>query len=365
MTLDWLDFSVEHMSKWFKLLPWDDLAEPTPHQKITHQFTNYIKNAASSQSHAMKMQEKPIFDQAIAVIAFQAYESTSAPERGRDLTIKSLAATIESLRRASFGRVTVGIFEEADFDIVQDTFHFLLQTLEPGIVHYPNKIVTQIGHMEVGYAVVSSNYAGGSFDNPPNMPRGTLMGLRDAFLYSELHESGRSRAMTTNMTSWLGSRVDWKYVYLTEPDTILQARPSALKSLKDQVDEGSVLFPHRLQPIPHESDLKEMAKDMYYVTDTEVPEILSLDPNNDGDACCDEQAGPDFKPGLPPNYEECGNFWYMCDFHEENKENRHRRLLHYKFMRLTCGTQIVSLAGSEHGRRCIPKKNASCHVLPY
>jgi hypothetical protein len=356
MTLDWLDFSVEHMSKWFKILRWP---ETIIHERITHQFTIYIKNAPD-QSYTM--QERPIFEDTIAVIAFQAYKSENEPEKGHDLTMKSLAATIESLRRAGFGRVTVSILEDSEFDVVQDAFRYLLQLLEPSRVYDPKEIVTQIGLMEVGFAVASSAYSRSLYVKT-NMPRATLMGLRDAFLYSELQESERSEAMTKNMTAWLGSKVDWKYVYLTEPDTILQARPSALKSLKAEVDKGSVLLPHRLQPIPHESDVKGMERTDRYVAETEVSEIISLDPNNGDDACCDEQAGPAFKPGKPPNYEECGNFWYLCGFYDKVKENRHRRLLPYKFIRLISGTEIVSIAGNEQGRRCIPKKNATCQDL--
>ena len=50
----------------------------------------------------------------IAVIAFQAYKH---PEQtmAHDLTVHSLAATIESLRRASFGRVVVSLLTVTDF----------------------------------------------------------------------------------------------------------------------------------------------------------------------------------------------------------------------------------------------------------
>ncbi|CAB9518881.1 expressed unknown protein [Seminavis robusta] len=364
MSLDWLDFGVEHMSKWWKMLEWDK-KDPIPFQKITSQFTNYIQKDANMS----QIQIDNTFQQTIAVIAFQAYKNDKDPSKAHDLSMKSLATTIESLRRAGFGRVTVSVLVEADFDIAQDAFYFLLQLLNPSKSYDSSKIVTQIGHMEVGFAVASPDYARTKVQKK-NMPKATLLGLKDAFEYSEIAGSNRTTAMTKNMTAWLGNKKDpsyWKYVYLTEPDTILQARPTALPQIKVELDKGSVLLPHRLQPIPHESDVRGMEKENLYVSEREFPEVIGLDPNNGNDVCCDEHAGADFKPGLPPYHAKCKSFWYQCGFGRkmQDKENRHVRLKPYKFIRLLGGTGIVSLAGSEHGRRCIPRKDSICRPPGY
>ncbi|CAB9518882.1 expressed unknown protein [Seminavis robusta] len=361
MTLDWMDFSVEHMSKWWKMLEWHNPHQPIPYQRITQQFTEYIQKDANMS----QIQIDNTFQQTIAVIAFQAYHNKRHPSKAHDLTMKSLAATIESLRRAGFGRVTVGILAEADYNLVQDTFQFLLQMLEPTKPHDPKELVKQIGHMEVGIAFGSSEHAKTKHESQ-NMPRATLLGLRDSFRYSEMTEGKRTNEMTSNMTAWLGNQRKpsfWQYVYLTEPDTILQARPSALPQLRAEVDMGSVLLPHRLQPIPHESDLRGMDREDLYVAEHDFPKVIGLDPNHHGDACCDEYIGKESRPGTLPHHRECKKqFWYQCGFgkKELEMENRHARLKPYKFIRLLGGTGIVSLAGSEHGRMCIPRKNGIC-----
>lgn len=45
---------------------------------------------------------------------------------------------------------------------------------------------------------------------------------------------------------WLGSgrdAEDCQYVYLTEPDTILQMRPSAMESIQNEMNNGDFLVP--------------------------------------------------------------------------------------------------------------------------
>ena len=355
-----MDMSVEHMSKWWKILQWEG-HDPIPYTKMTSQFKKYVQGAQqypAEASHAWR--------ETVAVVAFQAYTNKMYPERAHGLTYLSLAATLESLRRAGFGRVTVGVMVDSEIDCIRDAFKVLLDVLEPGNTHDSMNNITQIGHMEVGYARVSQEDAKTKILEK-NMPLAVLLGLKDAFTMSELPESERTPEMTQNMTSWLGNKQEpsyWKYVYLTEPDTILQTRPSTLAALKTEVDKGSVLLPHRLQPIPHESDVMGMSKEKNsFLFEEEFPEIFTLDPINSHDVCCDENAGQHFKPGRPPNYDTCGiRFWYTCGFAAKLKgiKNRHERLLPYKLFRMTGGTGIVSLAATEHGRRCIPKKNGIC-----
>ena len=47
-------------------------------------------------------------------------------------------------------------------------------------------------------------------------------------------------------SKWLGQHHDfeyWKYVWLTEPDSILNMNTNLLSSFKDSLDEGIALFP--------------------------------------------------------------------------------------------------------------------------
>ena len=360
MTLDWLDLGLEHMSKWWKTLKWTN-DDPIPYNKATSQFKKYMNASVH-----YPVEASPIFHETLAVIAFQSFHNGKFPERAQNLTYLSLAATVESLRRAGFGRVTVGIMVESDFDLIQDAFKVLLDMVEPENTHDSKDIVTQIGHMEVGYALVSAEHAK-TKKLSKNMPLGVLLGLKNAFAASELPDSNRTVQTTENMAMWIGNKQEpsyWKYVYLTEPDSILHTRPSTLAGLKAEVDKGSVLLPHRLQTMPHESDVVGMDKHKnLFLIQEEFPEVMNLDPINNHDACCDEKAGRDFKPGLPPYFDTCGQFWYACGFGRKlrGNEKRHERLTPYKLMRLSgTGTGLVSLAGSEQGRRCIPKKNGIC-----
>jgi hypothetical protein len=211
----------------------------------------------------------------------------------------------------------------------------------------------RIGHTEVGFVRAVTNVT--TRYVKVNMPKAAIEGLQQAF-------KGNFEFEETKL--WLGnhhnreSLLPWKYVYFTEPDTILQTRPWVLPQLVDALDEGFILVPHRLQPIPHESDVKGSDDKTKFVPAAgDLSVVMELDALG-GDVCCD--AGIE-KPGAS-NYPECGTFWYMCGFGKKGGDPfvDHERLLAYKFMRLRDGTGIVSLTGTEHGRRCNPGKNAVC-----
>jgi hypothetical protein len=150
-----------------------------------------------------------------------------------------------------------------------------------------------------------------------------------------------------------------------QPDSILQTRPGALPALKAEIDKGNVLLPHRWQPIPHESDVRGLDKGAaQFLWEEEFEEVLELDPIRNHDACCDENKGKEFKPGMPPYHAWCGKtrFWYTCGFLKHNREDpqKHARLKGYKFMRIVGGMEITTIAGNEHARRCIPRKEGVC-----
>ncbi|CAB9509380.1 expressed unknown protein [Seminavis robusta] len=282
---------------------------------------------------------------------------------GHKLTALSLAATVESLRRAGMGRVVVGVLEEDDVPMIKHAFRYVLDAVEPSNKKAGDDI-TKIGHMEVGYAFASTAFTKTNF-MPKNMPRATLMTLRDAMKYTEVPENDRSLGMAQNITAWLGTTQNpsyWQYIYLTEPDSILQTRQSSLKAIKAQVDMGAVVLPHRWQNLPHESDVRGMSpRKGKFLTEENFPEVLELNPT---DVCCDENAGRDYKPGVPPYYEKCntGPFWYLCGFDRRNRNdpNRHDRITKYGLIRFTQGSGIATIAGSNHGRRCFPKKGGVC-----
>lgn len=362
MTFDWLDFSVEHMSKWWGAMFVLDQDDPTMLITIARRFKDYARNIWLEISDRGEA-GTTVTNSTIVVIPFLPYLSEKNPSRGRELTVASLAATLASLLRAGMGRVVVFGYYEDDAQLVQKAFRFLRdgvcgtsgnQTLE-------SLPVSRIGPMEVNY-IRAKNPPFTNMDDPDiNMPKGALISLRRAFLDSH---NQRRRDL------WLGGprrTSRWKYVYLTEPDTILQARPSALQVLGHTLDKGLIVVPHRLQPVPHESDVNGTEVDRNRVLPSvgHFRKVFSLDVVGDSDACCDD--GVD-KPGMPPAFPKCGTFWWLCGFDSEEEDTgyrdpfqRHKRFMPYQLMRLQGGTGFVSLAGTEHGRRCMPMKKYECH----
>jgi hypothetical protein len=83
-----------------------------------------------------------------------------------------------------------------------------------------------------------------------------------------------------------------------------------------------------------------------------------------GDICCDDGIDKPVWDKKDDPGVECYLFWYQCGFLPEirkpglyDEEIKHRRLLNFTpLMRITDGTNIVSISGSEHARRCHPVK---------
>lgn len=345
MTLDYLDLSVEHLSKWWKILYFQ--RNQVAYDSIIYHLDQYIRRYDQFPTPI-----QPIFGNTLALIAFMPYGKKD-DERGFHLTVVSLAATLESLRRAQMGRVVVIGLLEDDKYFVRDAFRYLADTVP-------------FQHMEVTFVQGSLAYGYTKFDNI-NVPRAALYGVKEAFNISLMAVSERTEFQTQYMNEWFGDDREashWKYVYLTEPDSILQTRPSTLQAIKDEVDNGGIFAPHRLQPIPHESDLPYMGKQFYSLKDGDgFQSVVELDAHaGHHDVCCDEYSGKDFKPGLH-SFDNCGvGRWWACGFgrHKDNEDDPHMRLRPYQLMRLSKGTGLVTIAGTLHGRRCIAAKESVC-----
>lgn len=131
--------------------------------------------------------------------------------------------------QAGFGRVLVVGYEDGDSDFAQDAFTLLRG--QTSLNDNKQSPVTRIGNTEVAYVRATTEEVT-SKDTPINHVKGALTGLQHA-LKGEIEEK--------QMVEWLGSANDvsfWQYVYLTEPDTILQVRPSALPQLRASLTTG-------------------------------------------------------------------------------------------------------------------------------
>lgn len=324
-----------------------------PFNKAVTSFQAYTRSAK------MDVHELSPLRETLAIIAFQPYNDwkTKNHPRARPLTVSSLAATMASLLNVGLGRVVVAGMNKEDGEIVQETFRYLKETLEDQQQRQAvNETlpVTKIGPMQVGYVRVRTEEAKTKFIDA-NIPAGALYVLQHAFK-GDLGET-RTRDVfgTTTDKSY------WKYVYLTEPDIILQTKPWVLPQLKNALDQGLVLAPHRLQPLPHESDFIGMGDEKRFVNaEGNFSTILDLD-SLDGAVCCDEH-----KKGYKPwkdFFGSCGTFWWECGFKRTGNWS-HAHLTPYSLIRLNQGTGIVHLGATAHGRRCFPKKNGSCVPHP-
>jgi hypothetical protein len=353
--------SVEHLSKWWKFMTF--YKTPVAHATLMKIFDQYIQRGHQHPTP----QGEPMLQQTLVMIAFQPYLNKNEPEKHHNLTVMSLAATVESLRRAEMGRVIVVGLVDNGHEVAQEAFQYLANKL-PELTHTSNRhgAVTQIGHLEVGYAKGSAEIAR-SKHLEKNIPRAVLYGTKLALQLGDIPDNQRKENETLYVQEWLGNEHDpsyWKYLYLTEPDTLLQARLSSIPQLKAQLDQGRVLAPHRLQPIPHENDLRGLANKFRYLNEANgFDKVWELDPADQHDVCCDEHLGPDTKPGKT-NYSDCGTWWYMCgfkkDFNDKSLGDVHERLRQYQFMKLKTGTGLTLLAGNLFGRRCFPAKSSFC-----
>ena len=340
MTTDWFDFSVEHMSKWWKTQH-DNYYGKAAVDHITKEFLRYINSTKS-------LENNTLLHPTIAIIAFSPYfqGGKQVSKKGWEtLTISSLGATVQSLKRAGFGRIVVVGIDANDEEFVRKAFDVLddSSTIELGYVRVVRESWYKSGKIKV------------------NRPKAAMKGLQQAL-------KGALSSEETRL--WLGSRHAkdyWKYVYLTEPDSILHMRASSMKTFQQELENGFVLLPHRLQPVPHEADIPSASTKntcIRYFGDFENKTILDM---NEESACCDQGAQRPFNH-LP----HCGNFWYLCGFSKKKAitnvtlyNELFERYRDFGFIRLSHGTNIVSIAGSEHGRQCRPVStpNYTCPVF--
>lgn len=332
MTLDWLDFSVEHLSSYWDAIDALKVDDNVPFHVLISKLHAYIRNIWMNEN------ERGMQD-TIAVVAFEPLQSRRKPHAANELTVASLAATVASLVQAGFGRVVVVGYNADDEELVDDAFRLLLTLVPNDTTGNTTNALSQIGRTELAYVRAATEDVI-SQKTPINIVKGALTGLQKA-----LKGDGDSMSAERQHGS------SWKYVYLTEPDTILQTKPSALPQLQKALVEGLILAPHRLQPLPHEYDLagmKNSNKMVHAVGNFSL--ILQLN-SLEGAVCCDQ----DYKPWK--EHPKCNSFWWQCGF---NDRKDHSRLEQYDLIRLQPGMGIVSLAANHNGRRCKPNTSGVC-----
>jgi hypothetical protein len=379
-TADWLDFSVEHLSKWWRTLDYDRGPSPIAYHAIVTKLLAYLQRMpALRASVAPGDAEATAMRTTVAVIAFMPYPSPFHPEWGDMLTVVNLAATLASLTRHGIGRIVV-VSEDAhhhaqalvqaafglvplattDPSALEDweiTIPLLIRREEDRTLENP-RVDFQIDETSVAFANVNVTYSwpieGTNQTNHMTLvPKAALESLQLAL-------QGESK----NPELWLGpgkTTQDYDYVYLTEPDTILQLRPSAMARIQHEMDQGNFLIPHRFQPAPHETDVMGYKDNRNWIPNYGVmSNLTSLDSRTD--ACCDDGM---HRP--KDDFPRCNSNWWACGYTQDTdwsaarRVEEHKRVHPYALIRIAgTGTELVLHAATNHGRRCIPRTNSVC-----
>lgn len=367
------------MSKWWKLLHVLDDPDGSLFDHTVQKLESYWRRAMASAETA-----KSPLQETIAMIAFAPYNG-KAPGRAEFLTSLSLAATIASLYKVGFGRVVVTGVKDDDEDHVRRAFQMLHHQAhrQTGGAFLKNATQTKIGQTELAYVQMTNRSWTTTKWVKLNIPRGSVLGMQLALSGQMMDETKEGDE------KWLGSSgTDWKYVYLTEPDTLLHTKSWLLPMIRDGLDSGMSFFPHRLQPLPHEADFpirqgqeeNDSTKHRHYASPVNeghfVPghvhpfsNITTLDEEH---SCCDGGGAwvGRMEPFCHGVKEPCGSsMWWATrlrlqppkDTTEEGLLEHYQTLVPYPMMRLEYGTRLV-FASTNHGRRCFPSKTPCGNV---
>ena len=361
ITADWLDFSVEHWSKFVKHFSSESKKEVgggsmeyvVVQQRVGELFWGYIVESLERKRIEMELQQQELYEDevtvgresmttdgrtrnytrahpssssaaaaasvqhTIAIIPIR-IQSASNPQHniGYDynynLTILQTTATITSLWKHNFPRIVIaGVSpnEHAAFQeikkLLQQQGHLqLIPTVELVYVHMEGREedwrnVPQMAMVEFQRAIRESRQAM-DVSGRNNDVDGIDNETNETITSSTTDDIERSNFVQ----SWLGTNPkQWKHIYFTEPDLILQTRQTALPSLVQQLNKGWILTAHRLQPLPHMRQFDDIVNTaietnnaplVRYLSQKLLPDfgsfhhanITSLDPYRV--SCCDQ-----------------------------------------------------------------------------
>lgn len=416
-TRDWLDLSVEHISKWWKhivhKLPDDEELILSIEGQITDIFKTYVysNNRRDYFRAALEVQKQSLLSltkdnvalspQSPQLVTQSTLVAIPYTADHANVAIWSLVAMLLSLVQTGMGRVIISLHPthhtSEDVDLVRRVFDIVANVTsvwsndEDSNSNNNNKMWTTFD------ICVSSDEAYTAWEEEDgqwesNVPIAMLRQLTRVLL----------NKTTPDVTKcWLGENNDdsvhntrkWQYIYFSEPDLILNTRLESLHGIGQALLNGRLLAPHRMQLLPHASDFVDVVGSESIVNDTTrfIPntppfdDVIVIDtfqqhnhpPNNRRrvsnnnnpiyDSCCDRGL---YKPYLL--HKKCGTFWWLCGYNSKRsitKENvellqqepvipwamvAHKRLLGYPMMRLVSGTGLV-FASSESGKTCHPQ----------
>jgi len=259
MTVDWLDLSVEHLSKYWRFFELDFENESKSqklllYKQIRNRLDEYMARTTATTTAGLGarglnstwrtswgQQEGATI--ATKTIALVTHASGSKP-LDRQMGYAAAVCTLLSLWQIGIPRAIFVVTPEAT---VQEKEQ-LVENVVREVYNRTNR-VRSANVMEVVVATGVGNMSDDMtiFDEY-NIAKGAFRGLQKAF--SEANQNGEE-----HRKRWLGDNYyegQYEYVYFTESDTILHTRPRALSLFAKQLQLGRILTAHRLQPLPHQ-----------------------------------------------------------------------------------------------------------------
>ena len=355
-TRDWLDLSVTHLSKYWKHF------HRQHHQpdrialdQIARNFETYLEQ--TQQQPLVILPGSPAPD-TLAVIPYLA-PSKDAPDAL--LSGLALQATIASLWQNGIGRCVVVVGGGSD-PVEEEKLvrEVIFQSLQEHVhVRFMQLQVVRV--LEI------------TDEERLNMPQVALSHLKQA-MQGELSPD--------ETQTWLGDAVSisnndddhhssinhpWKFVYFTEPDILLHARPTALPAMRQGMQERAyTLSGHRFQPIPHQINFPNYQHLHNVIPNSYAPLTPPMNPLSEEHSCCD---GGKYYPSNNPanntehisNNKACygrGAYWWQCGFWHKKKDNDnpavahklHHFLANYTLFRIQGGTDFPLV--DHHQRIC-------------
>jgi len=353
LTRDWLDFSVEHIPRAFQVVDHGD-GQSFPQKKtILTRYMDQIETQWDGCDDAVTASTIAIIpiDAESGDVGFPLQKLFADNPKFRTATsalkLYSLAASLLSLWKIGIPRVVVVGSTEDMPAIVRGAFSVV------------QKSVVGSDRMTLTYQKGSSYPVYGD-DGLPLMVQHAI-GL--------LQQAMRSEMDHDKTIQWLGKNPSrWKFVYFTEPDTILHTRVSALGPIGKRLQQGQVITAHRLEPIPQKQiDIQDHEIHANFVvpsTDNTLGRVL-YDLDSDTAACCD---GGNRWPGQT-DFTYCGTR-YACNVRlhsptilppgTASASTKRQRLVSHPYVRLKQGLGVPLV--SSHGRICLPAERGSCPV---
>ncbi|GAX28059.1 hypothetical protein FisN_2Hh122 [Fistulifera solaris] len=353
--VDWIDLSVTHLSVFWKHFQ---------KRQTDHDLEAFAVIEEHLQNYTQQTMPWPIFPDSpapntIAVLPYLA----PLPNSDHRLPETALRATLVSLWQMGMGRCVVAVGGRLDQNETQQ--------VEEVFASIQDKIQMRFMELQV---IPMSNV------DTKFLPKTALEQLQTALLtqtwslptvVSNTTAQAKlqaARIKQTQADQWLGPNASrWEFVYFTEPDLILHARPSALPAFTAILRENKSISAHRFQPLPFEKNFPLYTRQEKILPRDFTTQMWTLDPLNEQMACCDQGKWYASNPGMNHskpllNNRACGEgiaeFWWQCGFRRAKYryynlttiQDLHRHIVNYPFLYVEGGTGFPVL--DLHQRTC-------------